>query len=108
MPLPLRRGSKSGFAEAINNGGLNNLPTIYRNLQADAVSRLPKEYATLGDLIAIDGSFIDAGLSMLWADYRKGSRKAKMHLGFDVNHGIPRKVFLADGKVGSAGMILDL
>jgi len=89
---------KSSFAEAINSRGLEQLAHIYRNLQADAASRLPKEYDNLGDLIAIDGSLIDACLSMLWADYRKGSKKAKVHLGFDVNHGIPRKIFLSDGK----------
>jgi len=100
---------KSSFAEAINTRGLEQLAHIYKNLQADAASRLPKEYDKLGDLIAIDGSLIDACLSMLWADYRKGSKKAKVHLGFDVNHGIPRKVFLSDGKGAErpfAGMIL--
>jgi hypothetical protein len=100
---------KSSFAEAINTRGLEQLAHIYKNLQADAASRLPKEYDNLGDLVAIDGSLIDACLSMLWADYRKGSKKAKVHLGFDVNHGIPRKVFLSDGKGAErpfAGMIL--
>ena len=89
---------KSSFAEAINSRGLEQLAHIYKNLQADAASRLPKEYDNLGDLIAIDGSLVDACLSMLWADYRTGSKKAKVHLGFDVNHGIPRKIFLSDGK----------
>lgn len=100
---------KSSFAEAVNTRGLEQLAHIYKNLQADAASRLPKEYDNLGDLIAIDGSLIDACLSMLWADYRKGSKKAKVHLGFDVNHGIPRKIFLSDGKGAErpfAGMIL--
>jgi hypothetical protein len=35
---------------------------------------------------------------MYWADYRKNSKKAKIHLGFDLNRGIPRKLFLTDGK----------
>jgi len=35
---------------------------------------------------------------MHWADYRKGSRKAKVHLGLDLNRSIPRKMFLSDGK----------
>jgi len=35
---------------------------------------------------------------MHWADYRKGARKAKVHLGFDLNRSIPRKIFLSDGK----------
>ena len=89
---------KSSFAEAINNRGLEQLSHIYQNLQAQAISDLPKEHNELGDLISIDGSLIDACLSMQWADYRKGSKKAKVHLGFDINHGIPRKVFLTDGK----------
>ena len=89
---------KSSFAEAINSRGLEQLAHIYQNLQTDAVSRLPKEHDKLGDLIGIDGSLIDACLSMHWADYRKGSRKAKVHLGFDLNRSIPRKIFLSDGK----------
>lgn len=89
---------KSSFAEAINNRGLEQLSYIYQNLQAQAVSAIPKEHDDLGDLISIDGSLIDACFSMQWADYRKGAKKAKVHLGFDINHGIPRKVFLTDGK----------
>jgi transposase-like protein len=34
---------------------------------------------------------------MTWADYRKGSKKAKVHIGFDLNSSIPRKIFLTDG-----------
>jgi len=89
---------KSSFAEAVNTRGLEQLSHIYQNLQAQAIEALPKEHADLGDLISIDGSLIDACFSMQWADYRKGSKKAKAHLGFDINHGIPRKVFLTDGK----------
>ena len=89
---------KSSFAEAINNRGLEQLSHIYQNLQAQAIADLPKEHDELGDLISIDGSLIDACLSMQWADYRKGAKKAKVHLGFDINHGIPRKVFLSNGK----------
>jgi len=88
---------KSSFAEAINSRGLEQLAYVYQNLQTNAVAVLPKEHADLGDLIGIDGSLIDACLSMHWADYRKGSKKAKVHLGFDLNRSIPRKVFLSDG-----------
>ena len=91
---------KSSFAEAINSRGLEQLSYIYQNLQADAVRLLPKEHNKLGKLISIDGSLIDASLSMQWADYRNGSKKAKIHIGFDLNHGIPRKIFLTDGKGG--------
>lgn len=89
---------KSSFAEATNSRGLEQFAYVYQNLQADAVKILPKDHADLGDLIAIDGSLIDAVFSMQWADYRKGAKKAKVHLGFDLNRGIPRKIFLSDGK----------
>lgn len=89
---------KSSFAEAINSRGLEQLAHIYQNLQTQAIDVLPKEHNELGDLIGIDGSLIDASLSMHWADYRKGSKKAKVHLGFDLNHTIPRKIYLSDGK----------
>ncbi len=91
---------KSSFCEAINSRGLEQLAHIYQNLQSQAIEVLPAENEELGDLIAIDGSLIDACLSMVWADYRKGSKKAKVHLGFDLNRGIPRKIFLSDGKAG--------
>lgn len=48
--------------------------------------------------MAIDGSLINAALSMAWADYRKGVKKVKVHLGFDLNHAIPGKIFFTDGK----------
>ena len=89
---------KSSFSEAINTRGLEQLSYIYQNLQADAVGKLPKEHSELGDLVGIDGSLIDACLSMHWADYRDGVNKAKVHLGFDLNRSIPRKIFLSDGK----------
>ncbi len=89
---------KSSFSEAINTRGLEQLAYIYQNLQTEAIGVLPKEYDNLGDLIGIDGSLIDACLSMQWADYRKGAKKAKVHLGFDLNRSIPRKIFLSDGK----------
>jgi len=34
---------------------------------------------------------------MHWADYRTKSKKAKLHFGLDLNHGIPRKLFLTEG-----------
>jgi hypothetical protein len=89
---------KSSFSEAINHRGLEQLLYIFEKLQVDAVHTLPKEYAHLGDLVSIDGSLIDAVLSMRWADYRCSSKKAKAHLGFNVNHSIPQKIFLTDGK----------
>ena len=59
---------------------------------------LPKGHAELADMVLIDGSVIDPVLSMYWAGYRKGSKKAKVHIGFDLNRDIPPKSFLTDGK----------
>ena len=89
---------KSSFSEAINTRGLQQLFEVFEVLVDEAQTGLPKKHKDLGDLTLIDGSLIDASLSMYWADYRKGAKKAKAHLGFDLNHSIPRKIFLTDGK----------
>jgi hypothetical protein len=89
---------KSSFFEAINTRGLEQLKHVYEQLQPKASKLLPSQHEELGDLVAIDGSLIQATLSMTWADYRDGSKKAKVHVGFDVNHSIPAKLFLTDGK----------
>lgn len=89
---------KSSFFEAVNSRGLEQLIQVFEALEQKARITLPKEYIGLGDLVSVDGSLIDATLSMAWADYRKGARKAKAHLGFNINQGIPAKVFLTHGK----------
>jgi len=88
---------KSSFSEATNSRGLEQFMHVYQNLQAQASSILPKQNPELGDLVGIDGSLINATFSMHWADYRKKSKKAKVHIGFDLNQAIPRKVYLTDG-----------
>jgi len=88
---------KSSFSEATNCRGLEQFFFVFENLQAQAAQLLPKKYPELGNLIGIDGSLIDATLSMYWADYRKNAKKAKVHVGFDLNQAIPRKVFLTNG-----------
>jgi hypothetical protein len=91
---------KSTFFEAINSRGLEQLQYIYEHLQTRASASLPSAHTDLGNLIAIDGTLIQAVLSMHWADYRSGSKKAKSHFGFDVNKGIPYKLFLTHGNAG--------
>jgi hypothetical protein len=88
---------KSSFSEATNSRGLEQFMYVYQNLQAQASAILPKQNPELGDLVGIDGSLINATLSMHWADYRKNSKKAKIHVGFDLNQAIPRKIYLTDG-----------
>jgi hypothetical protein len=92
--------SKSSFFEVINTRGMEQLMFVFNELQARAAATIPKQFEHLGDLIAIDGSLINAVLSMTWADYRNGSKKAKVHVGFDINRSIPTKLFLTDGKAG--------
>jgi hypothetical protein len=88
---------KSSFSEATNSRGLDQFMHVYQNLQAQASDVLPKQNPELGNLVGIDGSLIEATLSMHWADYRKQSKKAKVHVGFDLNQAIPRKIYLTDG-----------
>ncbi len=90
--------SRSSFSEAMNSRGLEQLQVVFEKLYEQATGFLPKEYAELGELVSIDGSLIDATLSMYWADYRKEVKKAKGHFGFNINQGIPTKVFLTEGK----------
>jgi hypothetical protein len=89
---------KSSFFEDISSRGLEQMLEVFQNLYAIAAKQLPKAHPELGDLTIIDGSLIDAVLSMYWADYRDGSKKAKVHVGLDLNRGIPKKIFLTDGK----------
>ena len=95
---PSKGIKKSSFFEAINTRGLEQLAQVFQALYGKATHTLPKEYTDLGDLVSIDGSLVDAVLSMHWADYRDGSKKAKVHIGFDFNHSIPFRIFITDGK----------
>jgi len=99
---------KSSFSEATNTRGLEQFAYVFSNLQAQASAILPQREAALGNLVAIDGSFIDAVLSMTWADYRTGANKAKVHMGFDINRSIPRKLFLTDGKTGERPFVAQI
>lgn len=88
---PKKGIGKSSFFEAMNDRGLDQFLYVFQELQKQATAVLPQKYPELGQLVAIDGSLIDAVLSMAWADYRGGAKKAKAHIGFDINRGIPRK-----------------
>jgi len=100
--------SRSSFSEIINGRGLEQLQFMFENLYKYAAVVLPKQFQELGELISIDGSLIGAVLSMYWADYRKGSKKAKAHCGFDINSGIPRKIFLTDGNGGERPFVSEI
>jgi hypothetical protein len=90
--------SRSAFFEAMNSRGVEQLLEMYHLLQRKAKGVLPKGHPHLGDLVGIDGSLVDAVATMQWADYRNGTQKAKVHVGFDLNRAIPEKLFLSAGK----------
>jgi len=95
---PANGVKRSTFFDTVNDRGVKQLLFVFTELQKQAAGILPSQYSELGDLVAIDGSLIDGVLSMHWADYRTKSKKAKLHFGLDLNHGIPRKLFLTEGK----------
>src|ERR1044072_4780211 len=90
--------SKSAFFEAINSRGLDQLSDLFTFLVRKAAGIIPSQYRHLGNFVSVDGSLIDACFSMDWADYSHSSKKAKLDVGFDLNLGIPKKVFLSNGK----------
>ena len=91
---------KSTFYDAINDRGLLQLQELFTQLCQDAGADVPREFAEFGDLVAVDGSLVEATLSMHWAEYQEKNNKFRAHVGFNVNQGIPQKIFLTPGKDG--------
>jgi hypothetical protein len=89
---------KSTFFEAMNTRALEQLAQMYERLHAKTKKILPALHADLGYLVSVDGTLIDAVPTMEFADYREGVKKAKAHLGFNLNHGIPERICLSAGK----------
>ena len=89
---------ESTFYEANSSRGVTQMLEVFDRLSRKVSKCLGIAHAQLGNLVAIDGSLIDASLSMTWADYRESSNKAKVHLGFDLNKSIPLKLHLTEGK----------
>ena len=89
---------ESTFYEANASRGVTQMLEVFDKLARKVSKRLGFAHAELGNLVAIDGSLIEASLSMTWANYTDSKNKAKVHLGFDLNQGIPRKLYLTDGK----------
>lgn len=96
--LPQEGLASSTFFEAINTRGLCQMLEIFQRLSGKAAKLLGGKHEKLGKLRAVDGSLINATLSMQWADYTDTTNKLKAHLCFDLNCGIPRKLSLTPGK----------
>ena len=90
----------SSFAEAMSDRGLEQFLFVFQELCKRASALLPQTFPEFGELVAVDGTLIDAVLSMQWAEYREGAKKAKAHIGFDLNRSIPSKIFLTEGNGG--------
>lgn len=89
---------KSTFFDALNSRGALQLMELFSALQKQARGLLPDMHPELGDLVAIDGSLIEAVASMHLATYREGNNKAKVHLGFSLNYSVPLALHLSSGK----------
>ncbi|MCI5158725.1 MAG: IS4 family transposase, partial [Candidatus Electrothrix sp. AUS1_2] len=92
--------SRSSFSEAVNTGGSEQFQYVLQEVPKQARAALPVDFQHFEDIVAVDGSLIDTVLSMHRADYRKKSRKAKGHFGFDINRGVPTEFRLTEGKAG--------
>jgi hypothetical protein len=88
---------RSSYRAAINNRGLEQLRFVSEKLPAQAAATLPDVHPQLGDLVALAGALSNAVCSMAWADYSTTAQKAKVHLGLDLNRGIPAKFSLTTG-----------
>jgi len=95
--IPKEGLGNSTFYEVNNNRGVTQTIELFDRLAKKVGRQLKNDHAQLGELMAIDGSLIDATLSMVWADYTANKKKAKAHIGFDLNNHTPRKLILTDG-----------
>ena len=105
---PQKGIGRSSFSEAIHTRGLDQMQEVFHSLQPYTAGLLPDAHPQLGELVAIDGSLLEATLSMIWADYRKSVRKAKVHMGFDLNRGIPQDLVLTPGKGAEHPFVEDI
>ena len=92
---------ESTFYEANATRGEIQMLEVFDRLAKKVSKSLGLAHAALGDLVVIDGSLIEASFSMTWADYSRSQNKAKVHIGFDLNRSIPRKVYLTEGKAAA-------
>ncbi len=88
---------RSTFFDTFTDRGVEQLLYVFSELQKKATAVLPSQSMERGDLIAIDGSLIDSVFFMHLAEYQSNSKKAKLHLDFNLNQGVPRKLFLTEG-----------
>ena len=108
LMVPEQGLGQSTFYEANQSRGLVQMIELMDRLSKKVTKRLKIALPELGRLKAIDGSLIEATLSMDWADYTTTTNKAKAHMGFDLNRGLPSKLQLSDGKAGERPFVSTL
>jgi len=89
---------KTTFYEANADRGCPQMLALVNRLSKKVSKHLNVEHLDLGQLRAIDGSLIEACLSMHWAEYSSTQRKVKAHVGFNLNQGLPWNLALTEGK----------
>jgi len=95
--IPEEGLGESTFYEANANRGAIQMLEIFDQLGRRISLCLGDSFPQLGDLVAIDGSLIDATLSMTWADYSTSANKVKVHIGLSLNRNLPRRIALTTG-----------
>ena len=95
--IPEEGLGESTFYEANANRGAIQMLEVFDQLGRKVSLRIGNPFPKLGDLVAIDGSLIDATLSMTWADYSTNANKVKVHIGLSLCQNFPRRIALTTG-----------
>lgn len=95
--IPEEGLGESTFYEANANRGVIQMLEVFDQLGRKVSLRISNPFPQLGDLVAIDGSLIDATLSMTWADYSTDANKVKVHIGLSLCQNFPRRIALTTG-----------
>ena len=95
--IPEKGLGESTFYEANANRGAIQMLEVFDQLGRKVSLCISNPFAKLGDLVAIDGSLIDAALSMTWADYSTNANKVKVHIGLSLCQNCPRRIALTTG-----------
>lgn len=88
--LPQDGLGRGTFFESLHSRGLTQMFETFERLSRKAAKALGTRYDKFGSLCALDGSLVDATLSMEWADYTSTTNKTKVHLNAIVHRSLPQ------------------
>jgi len=95
--LKLRKVARSTFNDAFERFSSDLFQAVFIHLLKILSLQAIPELAALGILYCIDGSLFPMLSSVLWAEYKKNCRAAKMHLCFELNRMIPVNIIVGTG-----------